>query len=143
MKVSLKTVKSTERGCCSTPMVRDMKVNSKKANDMAAAYTFGPTAIAIWENIGITSATARETEVFRDGAKFEAHYKEGVRHGIGFYTFPDGTKYVGQYKSGFPHGEGVLSYPDGAKYEGHFENGKTPRQRHIVLSRRPGIQRVV
>ena len=36
----------------------------------------------------------------------------------------EGTAYVGHFKNGLYHGKGTFTFSDGATYVGNFENGK-------------------
>ena len=52
--------------------------------------------------------------------KYVGEFKDGNRHGRGFYTFKSGERYDGEWVNGQKHGNGVHVLSGGDKYEGDF-----------------------
>lgn len=60
-----------------------------------------------------------------DGTAYVGHFKDGLYHGKGTFTFSDGATYVGEFNKGKESGYGIFTcWLHGAKYKGGFINGK-------------------
>ena len=67
-----------------------------------------------------------------EGDSYTGEFKEGLRHGLGTYTYSDGDVYVGEYIEGEMHGTGSYYFQNGDVYSGDFENGKKPEMGHTI-----------
>jgi hypothetical protein len=72
--------------------------------------------------------TGKASVVYKNGHLFEGDFEDGVRSGIGTYTYPfeEGKldKYEGEWKENLKNGIGKMNYADFGEYFGRFENGK-------------------
>ena len=63
--------------------------------------------------------------VFLNGDIYEGLYKDGLKHGLGKYTYKSENNqtsvYEGNFISDVKHGAGQLKYMNGEIYEGQFE----------------------
>lgn len=60
-----------------------------------------------------------------DGTVYEGHFKDGLPHDLGSFTFPNGDTYEGEFKDGFPYGNGTYIWQaSGDKYVGNIARGK-------------------
>ncbi len=62
------------------------------------------------------------TMIYRNGEKYEGHWKKGVREGYGIFFFSTGQKYSGMWSAGEMHGEGAYLLPDGSRYYGSMKH---------------------
>lgn len=72
-------------------------------------------------------------EEWRDGARFEGEYVDGLKHGFGIFLWPNGSSYQGQFCDDVPSGEGRYSAVDGRWYSGSWEKGKMHGKGHFVF----------
>jgi|LGOV01.1.fsa_nt_gb hypothetical protein len=55
---------------------------------------------------------------------YEGNFKNGIKHGKGFYKWNSKDSYEGDFKDGKKDGHGVYHYSDGWKHIGEFIDGK-------------------
>jgi len=58
------------------------------------------------------------------GDRFGGEHKNGLRHGLGRYTYANGDTFEGQYENGAQNGYGKETYSTGAKFEGNYLNAR-------------------
>ena len=54
---------------------------------------------------------------------YEGRWKNGLRHGLGNFTWNNGDSYKGSWFQDRRHGEGEYKWSDDTKYVGHYDNG--------------------
>ena len=52
-------------------------------------------------------ADGEGTFEYSNNSKYEGHWKNGKRHGLGIHTLSDESIYVGLHKDGHRHGKGI------------------------------------
>ena len=61
--------------------------------------------------------------IYKSGAKYTGHFKDGQIHGVGACEYTDGSKYQGMWQNRYPHGKGTKTFPDGSQWTGTWEQG--------------------
>ena len=59
---------------------------------------------------------------WNNGDTYEGTWVEDKRHGQGIYVWHDGSKYKGNYSHGIRSGYGIYYYTNGSIYEGTWQN---------------------
>uniref|UniRef100_A0A7S1UNY1 Uncharacterized protein n=1 Tax=Grammatophora oceanica TaxID=210454 RepID=A0A7S1UNY1_9STRA len=59
-----------------------------------------------------------------NGDVYEGEWNNGIRHGLGVYTWYEGDLYTGPWLDGRRHGHGTFVYSDGRLYDGEYIHGK-------------------
>jgi hypothetical protein len=57
------------------------------------------------------------------GGLYVGDWKDGVRAGVGKYTWKNGDVYTGYWDKDKRHGEGIYIWKDGSKYRGNYSYG--------------------
>ncbi|CAG9313818.1 unnamed protein product [Blepharisma stoltei] len=104
-----------------------------------------------WERHG------RGIQTWKDGSKYEGHWKndlaggkgrlihgdgdcyegdwvDGKANGKGVYIHTDGTRYEGDWLNDKQHGQGIETWSNGSRYEGSYEYGKKQGKGKLLLS---------
>jgi len=55
--------------------------------------------------------------------KYVGQWKDGLRHGLGKFTWNNVDTYSGYWFEDKRHGEGTYIWHDGSKYKGHYNHG--------------------
>ena len=61
--------------------------------------------------------------MWKNGDKYEGHWKACLKHGKGTDRFANGDSYKGEFNEGKPHGKGIYKWKNGSIYKGEFFNG--------------------
>ncbi|RMG70520.1 MAG: hypothetical protein D6722_08585, partial [Bacteroidetes bacterium] len=56
--------------------------------------------------------------IYRDGSRYEGHWRAGLPDSTGTYTAADGTRYIGEWHIGRREGQGTRYFAEGGQYEG-------------------------
>lgn len=80
---------------------------------------------SLYFNFRCVSADAKPSDkkTFDNGDRFEGNHVNGLRSGIGRYTWASSNEYYGDFLEGKRTGFGQLKYSDGAVYKGDFTEG--------------------
>ncbi len=74
-------------------------------------------------------------------SKYVGQFADGIRHGLGEFTFSDGTRYNGAWNAGMQHGKGKWHFAhDSGTVEGEWFEGKLLRGRGQFLNFDSGAQ---
>ena len=68
-----------------------------------------------------------------NGDLYQGHWKDGLMHGTGVYTYSLGARYEGEFVDGRIEGQGVMRYPDGAYYTGAWRKNRKHGAGALVL----------
>ena len=55
--------------------------------------------------------------------KYIGQWKDGLRHGLGKFTWNNGDTYAGAWVKDKRHGQGTYIWHDGSKYQGNYSHG--------------------
>ena len=58
-----------------------------------------------------------------DSERYEGQYKDGDRHGRGYYVFEKGNRYFGEWSCDKIHGQGTKTWASGDTYTGSWKDG--------------------
>ena len=61
--------------------------------------------------------------IFNNGSKYDGNYKNGLKHGLGKYTWPNGKVFYGNWVNNKMHGDGYIE-KDNEKYDVIYRFGK-------------------
>ena len=60
--------------------------------------------------------------------RYEGHFQNGLRHGLGIHMFANGDRYDGDWIEDIRNGNGVYTWPNGNQYKGSWVNGRMAGQ---------------
>lgn len=62
--------------------------------------------------------------VYRNNARYEGEFLNGLPEGQGKTFYPNGDYYIGGWRKSNPHGRGIMNYADGHVLSAIWDNGK-------------------
>ena len=65
--------------------------------------------------------------------RYVGQFSDGLRNGIGTFTFSNGARYHGEWRNNKKHGRGVYTFPDGRIYDGPFEHDHMVRPMFLLF----------
>ena len=57
------------------------------------------------------------------GSSYQGDYKLDKKWGTGTFTWPSGNTYFGEYVNDERHGKGLMKWMDGSSYDGEWSRG--------------------